>query len=272
MSNRATLVVANWKMHLRVTESLALVERLGKQVETKANTEVVLCPPVSAAGTIKLYMEAHELEFSLGVQNVNERDEGAYTGEVSAAMVRGLAKYAICGHSERRIYSRETSKQVAAKVAACVRNGIRPILCVGENLTEREARHGKRRVLDQLRVGLSLVPRSEAGGLVVAYEPVWAISTTKHTRHANPDDIAPMLQAIRHELEEIYGEEVGAQIRVLYGGSVDSHNAGAYLGLDDCHGLLVGNASLNWAEFSAIVRTAQDRDRGQPRHQAVGAV
>ena len=269
MSNRATLIVANWKMHLKVTQSLALVEKLGKHTKPGRNIQVVLCPAVSATGVVKLYMEAHEIDFALGVQNVNEHDEGAYTGEVSVAMVRDIAKYAICGHSERRIHYGETSKRVAAKVAACVRNGVRPILCVGEDLIERESGHGKRRVLDQLRVGLSLTPRSEAHKVVVAYEPVWAISTTKHARHADPRDIEPMLRAIRHELEELYGEEIGAEAQILYGGSVDSHNAGAYLRLDDCKGLLVGSASLNWAEFSAIVDAA---DADGSRQKVVHAV
>ncbi len=266
---RPTLIVANWKMHLKVTESLALVERLGKHVIIPEGVEVVLCPAMPSVATLKLYMEAHELPFKLGVQNVNERDEGANTGEVSAAMVRDLAKYALCGHSERRMYAGETSKQVAAKVAASIRNNLRPILCVGENLHEREAGHGKRRVLDQLRVGLSLVPKSEAHNLIIAYEPVWAISTTKHARHADPRDIEPMLRSIRHELEELYGEEAGAQISILYGGSVDAHNAKAYLRLDGCHGLLVGGASLNWSEFSSIVRLAGD---DEPRHKLAHAV
>ncbi len=269
MSNRATLVVANWKMHLKVTQSLALVEKLGKHTKPGSGVQVVLCPAVSAAGVVKLYMEAHEVGFALGVQNVNEHDEGAYTGEVSAAMVRDIATFAIIGHSERRMYYGETSKQVAAKAAACVRNGIRPIVCVGENLHEREAGHGKRRVLDQLRVSLSLIPENEAHHVAIAYEPVWAISTTKHARHANPDDVEPMLRAIRHELEDLYGEQVGAQAQILYGGSVDSHNAGAYFRLDDCKGLLVGSASLNWAEFSAIVDAA---DGSASRQMAAHAV
>lgn len=261
--------MANWKMHLKVTESLALVERLGKHVTIPKGVDVVLCPAMPSVATLKLYMEAHELPFTLGVQNVNERDEGAYTGEVSAAMVRDLVKYVICGHSERRMFAGETSKQVAAKVAASIRHNLRPILCIGENLHEREAGHSKRRVLDQLRVGLSLVPESEAHMLTIAYEPVWAISTTKHARHADPRDIEPMLRAIRHELEELYGEEVGAQIGILYGGSVESHNAKAYLRLDDCHGLLVGGASLNWSEFSSIVLAAGD---DEPRHKLAHAV
>lgn len=269
MSNRATLVVANWKMHLKVTESLALVEQLGKHTKPADGVEVVLCPAVSATGVVKLYMEAHEIDFALGVQDVNEHDEGAYTGEVSAAMIRDIAKYAIVGHSERRMHYGETSKEVAAKAAACIRNGIRPIVCIGENLHEREAGHGKRRVLDQLRVSLSLIPKSEAHHIVVAYEPIWAISTTKHARHADPRDIEPMLRAIRHELEELYGEEIGAEAQIIYGGSVDSHNARSYLRLDDCKGLLVGSASLNWAEFSAIVDAA---DADGSRQKVVHAV
>lgn len=268
--NQATLIVANWKMHLRVTESLALVERLGKHITPKVGTEVVLCPSAHSLALIKLYLEAHEIELALGAQTVNEHDEGAYTGEVSAAQLRDVVEYAICGHSERRMYYGETSKQVAAKVAASMRQHIKPILCVGENLTERESGHGKRRVLAQLRTGLSLVTHTEAHNLIVAYEPVWAISTTKHAQDADPDDIAPVLRAIRQELEELYGEEVGAQIPLLYGGSVTDHNAGAYLGLEDCNGLLVGGASLNWAQFSKIVQTAQSRNGGkdndQPRH------
>lgn len=266
---RPTLIVGNWKMHLKVTESLALAERLGKHMDVPYGVEVVLCPGAHALATLKLYTEALELPFVLGVQNVNDRDEGAHTGEISAAMLRDIAKYALCGHSERRLHQGETSKQVAAKVAAVVRNNMRPILCVGENLHEREAGHGKRRVLDQLRVGLSLVPKSEAKRVIIAYEPVWAISTTKHARHADPLEVEKMFRAIRHELEEHYGEEIGAQISILYGGSVDSHNAAAYLALEDCRGLLVGGASLNWAEFSAIVHGASPQE---PRHQAVRAV
>ena len=266
---KPTLIVANWKMHLKVTESLALLERLGARTDVPYGVEVVLCPGVHTTATAKLYIEALELPFKLGVQNVNEHDEGALTGEVSAAMVRDLASYAICGHSERRQNYGETSKQVAAKVAASVRAKLRPILCVGENLHEREAGHGKRRVLDELRVGLSMVPKSEAKHVIVAYEPIWVISTTKHAKNAEPKDVEAMLRAIRHELEEHYGEEIGAQISILYGGSVDSHNAPAYLGLDDCQGLLVGGASLNWAEFGAIVRSA---GHDEPRHPVAHAV
>lgn len=245
------LIVANWKMNLNPGEASLLVSRLADHVETPPDTQVVLCPPF-----IDLYPMAKDIDnkrFKLGAQNVYHLDEGAYTGEVSAAMLKGLVQYAIVGHSERRAMG-ERDKQIALKVAAALRNGIVPVLCVGDTVSDRAHGLSTKVVIDQLTADLAQLTSADVAHLVVAYEPVWAIGTGKF---ATPDQVRPVVSAIRQTVEELYGEEGAAGLRVLYGGSVDADNAGTYLKLPGIQGLLVGGASLNYAEFAKIVAAAR---------------
>lgn len=244
------LIVGNWKMHTSVAEAELLAERLTGQIKPKDGVEVVLCPPAISLSTVKSLIEG---KFSLGIQNVYQVDEGAYTGEVSAEMVRGLVDYAIVGHSERRIHFGERDGMIAHKVAACLRHDIAPILCVGEKIADRVEGHAKRVIGDQLAVDLGGVTPDEIERVVIAYEPVWAIGTGEF---AKPHDVEVMVRYIRAAIKEAYSAAAGKNIKLLYGGSVDPDNARSYLEVDGVDGLLVGGASINYAKFASIVDKA----------------
>ena len=250
------LIVGNWKMNLDVGAASLLVSRLAGKVEAKADTEVVLCPPF-----IDLAPLARELDrnkFALGAQNVHAQDNGPYTGEVSAAMLKGLVQYTLVGHSERRAMG-EHDKDIAAKLAAALRAGITPVLCVGETLTEREHKLSRRVVIDQLTAAVTQLTSADIAKIVVAYEPIWSINhhDGHPVLHATPDQIKFAYEAIRTTLEDLYGDADLSDMRMLYGGSVDPDNATAYLKVAGVSGLLVGSASLNYEDFAAIVRSAQ---------------
>ncbi len=245
------LIVGNWKMNLGPHEASLLVHRLETKITAVTGTEIVICPPF-----IDLYPIARDLDktkLHLGAQNIHYLDQGAFTGEISPTMLKGLVDYALIGHSERRAMG-EDDKLIAKKVAAAFRNDITPVLCVGENLSDREHNLSTKVVIDQLTANLHQLTATDVAELVIAYEPVWSIGTGKF---ATPDQIMPVIQAIRNTVEELYGEASGSGVRVLYGGSVNPDNAKAYLNLDGIDGLLVGGASLNYDEFIKIIKVAQ---------------
>lgn len=240
-------------MHLAPAEASILLHKLDQKIMSDSMVEIVLCPPA-----IDLYALARELDgpkFKLGAQNVHYRDEGAFTGETSPAMLKGIADYVIVGHSERRQYFHEDDKLIAEKMAAVVRHELKPILCVGESLLDREHGLSKKVVTDQLEADLATLAADDMDNLIVAYEPVWAIGTGDF---AKPDDVIPMVSAIRHTVEALYGEAASSRLKILYGGSAEPDNARAYLEIQHIDGLLVGGASINPEKFSAIVKVAQD--------------
>lgn len=243
------LIVGNWKINLDIKQAEVLIDRL--RIHTpKPTARIVLCPGFTQLPLISQKVREFDQKiWAVGAQNISEHDEGAFTGEVSAPMLKGLVKYCIVGHSERRIYFGETDKQIALKVAACIRAKMTPILCVGEDLRQRQEGLAKCIVLDQLDEGLSELTRQEVAKVVIAYEPVWAIGTGKN---AVPTDIEKMLSAIYQYLIQRYRADVAAKVSLLYGGSIRSSNASAYLNTHACSGLLVGGASLNYREFSKI--------------------
>lgn len=253
MPVRKKLIVGNWKMNLTVGQSSLLVHRLSKHLKAHRNVEVVLAPSLLALQPVSL--EIDHRKFRLAAQNAHYKDEGAYTGEVSYTMLRGLVHYAIIGHSERRLYFSEGLDVVRDKVAAAVRNGITPILCVGETHNERVAGETKQVLHDQLETALNQLTAEEVADIVIAYEPVWAISTFGG-KLAKPADVEEAIKYIRFQIEEIHGKPVAEHVRVLYGGSVDENVAGGYLAVPGCDGALVGGASLNYHKFGAIVDTA----------------
>lgn len=250
---KKTMIVGNWKMHLDVQAASLLVHRLDKHIKPQRQLEVVLAPSLLALQPVSL--EIDRRKFRLAAQNAYQKDEGAYTGEVSFTMLRELVHYVIIGHSERRIYFDETLDDVRDKVQAAVRNKITPILCVGDTKQERAAGHTARVIHDQLTTALAHLTAEEVEQLVVAYEPVWAISTFGHEL-AKPDEIETVFKLIRAQIKELYGAKAAAAVRVLYGGSVDDQVAGGYLALPDCDGVLVGAASLNYKQFAGIVDSA----------------
>lgn len=244
-------IVGNWKMHQTPAQAVRLTERLQKKVAPHTHVTTVICPPFIDLSVVKKVLEDDVLR--LGAQNIHEQDEGPFTGEVSGPMLKGLAEYVIVGHSERRAYAAESDARIADKLAATVRNGFTPILCVGEKLADRHDGHSRRVVVDQLHVNLRQLTADDLDGLRIAYEPVWAIGTGKF---AKPAEVTPIVAVIRETIEELFGEAASSRVEILYGGSVDPDNAQAYLELEHIDGLLVGGASLNYEKFADIIKTA----------------
>lgn len=244
-------------MNLTIHEASLYVHKLSDKIKSHRNVEVVL-----AAGYLtlpSLSLQIDHRRFKLAAQNLYWRDEGAFTGEVSANQLRGLVNYVIIGHSERRHIFGEKDKDIRAKVQAAVRNGITPILCVGETASERAAKETAGVIHDQVVGGLANLTAEEVADIVIAYEPVWAISNgTNFSDHKTPsvDDMKTIQKLIRNQVAHLFGKEVAESVRILYGGSANSSNSAMYLGVEGVDGLLVGGASLRADEFEAIVEAA----------------
>lgn len=254
---RIPLLAGNWKMNKTHLEAIHFVEQLAHELADHdfGKAEVVLCPPATALRSVQTTTEDRHQSFGLGAQNMHPGDEGAFTGEVSPLMLKALrVRYVILGHSERRELFGETDEIVNAKVKAALKHGIAPIMCCGETDDEREAGSTDEKVGRQIRKGLDGIKPEQAAGAVVAYEPIWAIGTGKT---ATPDDAQGTIGYIRGILTDMFGEGVSSQIRILYGGSMKSGNAAQLLGQPDIDGGLVGGASLEAAEFAAIVKSAR---------------
>jgi len=247
------MIAGNWKMHLNVQQSSLLAQRLNERIKVHRDIEVVLAPSLLSLQPLSL--EIDRRKFRLAAQNAHFKDEGAYTGEVSFTMLHDLVHYVIVGHSERRIYFNETLEVVRDKVAAAFRNGIAPILCVGENKEERKDGMTRRVLHDQIVTALYNLTADEVVATVIAYEPVWAISTFGGEL-AKPAQIHEAINFIRRQIAELYGEHVATEVRILYGGSVDDQVARGYLEVEGCDGALVGGASINYAKFTGIVDAA----------------
>jgi triosephosphate isomerase len=251
---KRTLIVGNWKMNLDTHEASLLVKRLNDNIQVHRDIEVVLAP--SLINLQPLSLEIDRRKFKLAAQNAYYKDEGAFTGEISFTQLRGIADYALVGHSERRIYFNESLELIRDKVQAAVRNGISPILCVGETKHERAAGETKRVIHDQLTTALSNLTIEEVEQVAIAYEPVWAISGFGGDRPAKPDEIHDAINWIRQILKDLYGDETANSMRVIYGASVEAEFVSSILGLEGVDGLLPGAASLNYRKFSEIVDAA----------------
>lgn len=247
---KKTLIVGNWKMHLNTMQASILVHRLQERIRIYRDVEVVLAPNIMVLQPLSLQIDRRK--FRLAAQNALGKDAGAYTGEVSFSMLRDLAHYCIIGHSERRIYFGETDRDVSEKVAAALRNDIMPIICVGETKGERLDKMSKRVVHNQVVAALKNVTAEDIGRVVIAYEPVWAISTFGGEL-ATPVQAKEMMDYIRDQVRHLYGEKAAKKVRVLYGGSVDDQTSRGYLSIEGCDGALVGGASINYHKFSKIV-------------------
>lgn len=253
MAQSKKLIVGNWKMNLNTHEASLYLHKLAGEIKVHRDVEVVLAPTLLALQSLSLQIDRRQ--FKLAVQNLYWRDSGAFTGEVSAAQLRGVADYAIIGHSERRHIFGETDKEVRHKVQAAVRCEIKPILCIGETAGERTAGETSAVLHDQLLGGLANLTAQELKQVAVAYEPVWAIGTGNN---ANPADIKKAAAAIRRQVAHLYGDKAAEELRILYGGSVSASNAADYLATEGIDGLLIGGASLDAHTFSAIVKKAHD--------------
>ena len=270
---RRPLLAGNWKMNLTHLEAIGMVQKLAfslKETELEA-AEVVVLPPFTALRSVQTLVNGDKLEIGYGAQDLSVQDSGAYTGEVSGAMLAALAcRYVVVGHSERRALHGEDDAVVAGKVQAALRHGLVPILCVGEGLEVRRAGEHVAHCTAQLDAALEgltaeqLTGSGEAtggggsgsgGGVVIAYEPVWAIGTGEV---ATPEDAQEVCGALRSRLAERFGAETAGVVRILYGGSVKAANTAGVLAGPDVDGALVGGASLDADEFAQICRTAAD--------------
>ena len=251
---RKPLVAGNWKMHNNHFEAIALTQKLSFSLVEKdfSAADIALLPPFTDLRTVQTLIEGDKLQFLWGAQDVSPHEDGAYTGDVSARMLAKLGcQLVLAGHSERRQYHCEDDALVNAKVRAILGRAMTPILCIGEPLEVREAGGHLEYTLSQLDGGLAALSADQAGSLVVAYEPVWAIGTG---RVATPADAQEVCQAIRSRISAVHGGAAGASTRILYGGSVKPDNMPAIMAEPDIDGALVGGASLDPGEFVRICR------------------
>ena len=250
-----TYVVGNWKMNFTVGESSIYLHKLLKSIPAYRDVEVVVAPPMIALQPLSLQVDRRKLK--LATQNAFYRDFGAFTGETSFTQLRGLVDYAIIGHSERKFIFHEDDKVIQKKVAAAIRNQITPILCIGETESERSFGETADIIRDQLIGGLLDVPEDDLDKIIVAYDPVWAISSTSSPKLATPDEVEQIVKLIRGTLKETYGKAAADKVPVLFGGSVNPSNASAYLNVPGVNGLLMSGSSLILSEFSDIVEIAK---------------
>jgi triosephosphate isomerase (TIM) len=251
---RKPVIAANWKMHKTHLEAIRDVQKLSYLVDSDDTdrVEVVICPPFTSLRSIQTLIDSDRLSFQLGAENVHWEAEGAFTGEVSPPMLAALkCDYVIVGHSERRQLFGETDEMVAKKVRAALAAEMRPILCVGESLDEREAGGTQTKVTGQLRAALHGVMLEDPESLVIAYEPIWAIGTG---RNAEPTDAGEVAALIRGTVEELVSADAAAGIRIQYGGSVKPGNIRDFMAHPEIDGALVGGASLDPEDFALIVK------------------
>lgn len=246
---RRKMIAGNWKMHKTVSEAVALAEDIVMETNGTLN-EVVIFPPFTALETVADAIDGKHVGY--GAQDLHWEDNGAFTGAVSGAMIADIcAEYVLVGHSERRTIFGENEKIVASKIIAAYRNGLKPMLCVGENLAEREAGKTARKINMQLKSALRVISAEDAENLVVAYEPIWAIGSGKA---ATPEDALEVCTLIREKIGKIFTPDIARKVRILYGGSVNEKNAASF-NLSGIDGVLVGGASLKADTFAAIVRS-----------------
>lgn len=252
MKTRKPMVAGNWKMNKGLYATRDLLKELVPALQEVNHVDIVVCPPFVGLG-----VAVRELEHSnihLGAQNLHWEESGAFTGEVSPIMLKELCEYVIIGHSERRAMFGETDQTVNKKMHAALKAGLKPIMCVGETLEENQDNHTAEVVTRQVREGLAGVDAQQTGDIIIAYEPVWAIGTglaaTPEGANAVHKDV------IRPILKELFGEQAGESMRILYGGSVNAANAKELFDQSDIDGGLIGGASLKTDGFTTIVKAA----------------
>ena len=245
---RRKVIAGNWKMNMLPNEAIKMIDELTPLVKDTEN-EVILCVPY-----IDLFYSlliAQNTNIKIGAQNMHFEESGAYTGEVSGPMLKSIGvEYVIIGHSERRQYFAETDETVNKKIKAAFKYGLKPIVCVGETLEQREAGKANEIVTNQIEKALEGLTDEQVKNTIVAYEPIWAIGTGKT---ATAEDANEMTKAIRNKIENIYGQNVAEEVIIQYGGSVKSSNAKELFSMSDIDGGLVGGASLKSDEFAKIV-------------------
>jgi triosephosphate isomerase (TIM) len=260
---RRPLMAGNWKMNLNHLEAIALTQKLAFSLTERqlADVEVALLPPFTDIRSVQTLIDADNLEIAFGAQDLSPHDFGAYTGDISGAMLAKLGcRYVVVGHSERRTIHGETDELVNAKVKSALRHELTPILCVGEREEVRAEGGQVHHCFGQLDAALDGLKAEQVRAVVIAYEPIWAIGTGQT---ATPADAQEVIGALRGRLAERYDVETGDTVRILYGGSVTAANVAAIMAEPDIDGALVGGASLKADEFAAICR--------YPEHANVGS-
>jgi triosephosphate isomerase (TIM) len=255
-STRVPLMAGNWKMNLNHQEAVVLVQKLAWTLSDKkhdyAKVEVVVCPPYTDIRSVQTLVDGDRLSIKYAAQDVSTRDEGAYTGEISAGMLAKLGcSYAVVGHSERRDHHAESDETVNTKAYKALAAGLQPIVCVGEGLDIRQSGEHVPYTLAQVDGSLAGFTAQQVSDLVIAYEPVWAIGTGEV---ATPEDAQEVCAAIRGRLREVHGDAAADGVRILYGGSVKAANVAGIMAKTDVDGCLVGGASLQVDEFGGICR------------------
>ena len=250
---RRQLIAGNWKMHRTIPEAESLAGQVARGVERLAPVEVAVFPPFTALQAVAGVLTGTRV--GLGAQNMHFERSGAFTGEVSPAMLVGLCRFVILGHSERRHIFGESSETVGRKLRAALDSGLTPVLCVGETLEQRERGETEEVVAGQARAGLTGVTPTEAEGVIIAYEPVWAIGTGSN---ATPEQANAAIGAIRDLIGETYGKPAAVAMRILYGGSVNPGNWEALVSQEQLDGALVGGASLKAPDFLRLVEISRD--------------
>ena len=245
---RRKVIAGNWKMNMLPNETIQFIEDLAPLVKNTEH-EVILCVPYT--DLFYALLTAQNTNIKIGAQNMHFAESGAYTGEVSGKMLKSInVEYVIIGHSERRQYFNETDETVNKKVKAAFENGLKPIVCVGETLEQREAGKVEEIITNQTKLALEGLTNEQVENTIIAYEPIWAIGTGKT---ATKEDANDAVKAIRKKIAEIYGQNVADGVIIQYGGSVKSSNAKELFSMSDIDGALVGGASLKADEFSKIV-------------------
>ncbi|MCZ4079728.1 triose-phosphate isomerase [Rhodococcus sp. H36-A4] len=250
--SRKPLIAGNWKMNLNHLEAISLVQKIAFSLPAKYfdKVDVTVIPPFTDIRSVQTLIEGDKLLLTFGAQDVSAHDSGAFTGEISGSMLAKLGvTFVVVGHSERRTLHSEDDATVSAKTKAALKNGLTPIVCIGEGLNIREAGEHVSYNIKQLRGSLSGLSAEDISKVVIAYEPVWAIGTG---RVASASDAQEVCGAIREELKTLASDEVAAVVRVLYGGSVNAKNVGEIVGQVDVDGALVGGASLKADEFATL--------------------
>ena len=249
---RKLIIAANWKMNKTVAEALALVADLKRDLANIKEVDIVVCPPYTALESVSKAILDSNLK--LGAQNMSENGMGAFTGEIAAGMLKEFSvRYVILGHSERRQFQKETDDLIAKKALAAHAAQIKPIVCVGETLEEREAGNTEKIVERQVKGSLAGLSPEQMEETVIAYEPVWAIGTGKTATSAQAQEVHAF---IRKKLTFMFNETVARRVRIQYGGSVKPQNARELMGQPDVDGALVGGASLEVRSFSDIVKNS----------------
>ncbi len=245
---RKKVIAGNWKMNMLPNEAIEYIEKLSKLVKD-TNNEVVLCVPY--VDLFYALLTAQNTNIKIGAQNMHFEEKGAYTGEVSPKMLKAInVEYVIIGHSERRQYFNETDETVNKKVKAAFENGLKPIVCVGETLQQRENGETAKIITNQTKLALEGLTNEQVENTIIAYEPIWAIGTGKT---ATSEDANNSIKEIRNEIAKNYGQNTADRVIIQYGGSVKSKNAKELFTMSDIDGGLVGGASLDPEEFSKIV-------------------